>query len=167
MKTVCVVDENGFFLGVERAFPSPREPDVFLIPAGCVDIAPPPMIEGRRARIDADGATWVQVEAAQADAMAGTAAAVELQGAAAIQHLLDQRAQQSGYENILAAISYADEPAVPAFQAEGRRFRAWRSIVWAWFFADPELATASVSDLAEQIAGDFEELGDQAATDAD
>jgi hypothetical protein len=28
-------------------------------------------------------------------------------------------------------VTYADEPAVPRFQEEGRRLRAWRSLVWA------------------------------------
>lgn len=32
---------------------------------------------------------------------------------------------------ILHAISYAEEPAVPKFQAEGRALRAWRSLTWA------------------------------------
>lgn len=51
--------------------------------------------------------------------------------AAAVQAHLDAAAIAAGYENIRSAVTYADEPAVPRFQAEGRAFRAWRSLVWA------------------------------------
>lgn len=49
----------------------------------------------------------------------------------AIQAHMDAAAQGYGYDDIKAAVTYADEPAVPKFQAEGRAFRAWRSLVWA------------------------------------
>jgi hypothetical protein len=49
----------------------------------------------------------------------------------AVQARLDAAAQALGYDGILAAISYADEPAVPKYQAEGTALRAWRSAVWA------------------------------------
>lgn len=48
----------------------------------------------------------------------------------AVQDHLDAAAQAAGYDNIYTAVSYAEEPAVPKFQAEGRAFRAWRSLVW-------------------------------------
>ena len=55
--------------------------------------------------------------------------AARLRGA--VQSHLDQSAQARGYDSILSAVSYADEAAVPRFQAEGLAFRAWRSQVWA------------------------------------
>lgn len=48
----------------------------------------------------------------------------------AVQAHLDAPAQALGYDDIKTAITYADEPAVPRFQAEGRALRAWRSRVW-------------------------------------
>lgn len=48
----------------------------------------------------------------------------------AIQAHMDTAAQSYGYDDVKAAVTYAEEPAVPKFQAEGRAFRAWRSIVW-------------------------------------
>lgn len=56
-----------------------------------------------------------------------------------VQARIDGVAQSFGYGDpnrpqvspILHAISYADEPAVPKFQAEGRLLRAWRSLYWA------------------------------------
>jgi len=50
---------------------------------------------------------------------------------AAVQAHLDQRAGVFGYDDIRTAVTYADEPAVPKFQAEGQALRAWRSLVWA------------------------------------
>ncbi len=48
----------------------------------------------------------------------------------AVQARLDQVAQSYGYDNMATAVTYAEEPAVPRFQAEGRALRAWRSQVW-------------------------------------
>lgn len=48
-----------------------------------------------------------------------------------VQRHLDATAASLGYDSIAAAISYAEEPIVPTFQAEGRALRAWRSQVWA------------------------------------
>lgn len=50
---------------------------------------------------------------------------------AAVQAHLDTRAQAAGYDSIFTAVTYADEAAVPRFQAEGEALRAWRSLVWA------------------------------------
>lgn len=47
-----------------------------------------------------------------------------------VQAWLDGTAKDVGYDDIKSAVSYADEPSVPQFQAEGRAFRAWRSLVW-------------------------------------
>ncbi|HYD58978.1 MAG TPA: hypothetical protein VEC35_01390 [Noviherbaspirillum sp.] len=55
-----------------------------------------------------------------------------------VQKRLDDVARLFGYGDpnrpevspILHAISYAEEPAVPRFQNEGRALRAWRSLVW-------------------------------------
>lgn len=58
---------------------------------------------------------------------------------AVVQKRLDSHAAAMGYGDpnrpevspILHAITYADEPAVPKFQAEGRALREWRSLYWA------------------------------------
>lgn len=49
---------------------------------------------------------------------------------AAVQSVLDGAAKTRGYDNLFTAISYAEEPAVPRFQADGQAFRRWRSLVW-------------------------------------
>ena len=64
-----------------------------------------------------------------------TAAELSLDEAAkryevAVQAELDRAAQARGYDSLFTAISYADEPAVPRFQADGQAFRRWRSLVW-------------------------------------
>lgn len=48
----------------------------------------------------------------------------------AVQAHLDRTARRYGYDSIANAVTYAEEPAVPRFQAEGRALRAWRSLVW-------------------------------------
>jgi hypothetical protein len=50
---------------------------------------------------------------------------------AAVQAHMDAMAQSRGYDDIKSAVTYADEPAVQTFQAEGQAFRTWRSLVWA------------------------------------
>lgn len=52
-----------------------------------------------------------------------------------VQNHLDTYTRQYGYDDIKSAVTYADEPAVPKFQSEGRTFRAWRSLVWAACYA--------------------------------
>jgi hypothetical protein len=69
----------------------------------------------------------------------------------AVQTVLDAKAQSMGYDSILAAITYADEPAVPAFQADGLALRAWRSSVWAHVFAAFEVGTPSEQELIASL----------------
>jgi hypothetical protein len=52
----------------------------------------------------------------------------------ATQEKLDNAAKVAGYDDIKTAVTYADEPAVPRFQAEGQAFRAWRSKCWAYCY---------------------------------
>ncbi|MBP0634919.1 hypothetical protein [Cupriavidus sp. AcVe19-6a] len=42
MKTVYQLTESGFFGGMTQAIESPREPGVYLLPAGSIEVAPPP-----------------------------------------------------------------------------------------------------------------------------
>ncbi len=51
---------------------------------------------------------------------------------AIIQRHMDEAAVRVGYDDIKTAVTYADEPSVPKFQAEGQALRAWRSLVWAY-----------------------------------
>ncbi|SEA50443.1 hypothetical protein [Variovorax sp. YR216] len=48
-----------------------------------------------------------------------------------VQDYMDAMAHAWGYDDIKTAVTYAEEPAVAKFQAEGRALRAWRSLVWA------------------------------------
>jgi hypothetical protein len=65
-----------------------------------------------------------------ATAQAPTAAQQQSALVAAVQAILDTKAQSYGYDDIASAVTYADEPSVPKFQAENQAFRAWRSLVW-------------------------------------
>jgi hypothetical protein len=51
--------------------------------------------------------------------------------ARAVQAHLDDVAKANGYDSIATAVTYADEPAIPAYQADGKALRAWRSDVWS------------------------------------
>lgn len=59
-----------------------------------------------------------------------TPAEVQAQLTRAVRAMLDSKARSLGYDDIAAAATYADEPAVASFQAEGKALRAWRSRVW-------------------------------------
>lgn len=54
----------------------------------------------------------------------------------AIQAQLDVAARGRGYDSIATAVSYAEEPAVTKFQEDGKAFRAWRSLVWAYAYQE-------------------------------
>ncbi|MBK1711298.1 hypothetical protein [Rubrivivax gelatinosus] len=81
---------------------------------------------------------------------------------ASVQIRLDEAAQAAGYDDIKSAVSYADEPAVPQYQADGVRLRAWRSRVWA--FALPVINRVAAGELTPEAAA--EQLVELPAIDA-
>lgn len=102
------------------------------IPADAVDVTDAQYATVRAAHAaghvisaDAEGAP---ITTARPDRTAAqTARALEK----AVGAYLNNAAKALGYDSIESAVSYASEPAVPTFQAEGIALRAWRSTVWA------------------------------------
>lgn len=136
-KIVFQTNHELVLIGTCLADESPLEPGVWMIPGGCVELEPPEIPPGKRARYSSG--SWViepvppEVVEPEVEAPAAIPLAAQIKSAA--QAYMDQTAQLNGYESLLAAISYAEEDAVEAFQLEGKRFRAWRSLVWAYVFA--------------------------------
>jgi hypothetical protein len=64
-----------------------------------------------------------------------------------IQKHMDAAAAAAGYDDIKTAVTYADEPAVPKFQAEGIAFRAWRSLVWAYGYEQMSAVQSGAREL--------------------
>lgn len=60
----------------------------------------------------------------------------------AVQGKLNSAAIAAKYDSIENAVSYAEEPAVPKFQNDGKAFRAWRSKVWAYAYEQLALVLA-------------------------
>ena len=141
VKAVYQTDQSGFFVGVVAADESPLEPGVFLIPAGCVETPPPQIPAGMAAR-------WVNGKWVLETILVAPESPPEPKPAVvpltpeqvqkafedAIQLHMDNTARTFGYDDIKSAVTYAEEPAVPKFQLEGRGFRAWRSMVWAYAY---------------------------------
>ena len=102
------------------------------VPADCVAIDQvlyASLIEGQAAgkRISADeGGLPILV-----DPPAPTDAEIETHKIAVVQRHMDEAARALRYDDIATAVTYAEEPTVPKFQAEGRAFREWRSAAWA------------------------------------
>lgn len=115
--------KNGFF---DLAFHGDN------IPADAVEITPEQhaallagQSQGKRITADANGFPVLQ------DPPPPTPEQILASIAAAVQAHMDAAAQAAGYDDVKSAVTYAEEPAVPKFQNEGRAFRAWRSRVWA------------------------------------
>lgn len=73
----------------------------------------------------------------------------------AVQFHLDSAARQRGYDSILSASTYADDPSVPKFQAEGQAYRAWRALVWTYCYqvmADVDAGLRAIPAEADLIA---------------
>ena len=73
----------------------------------------------------------------------------------AVQRHADAVAKALGYDGIATAVTYADEPAVPLFEAQGKALRAWRSQVWASCMATLKAVAAgsvAVPSAADLIA---------------
>lgn len=71
----------------------------------------------------------------------------------AVQRHMDSAAANHGYDGIDSAVSYADEPAVAKFQREGRAFREWRSLVWAYCYG--QFAKVKVGEIEKPTIGQF------------
>lgn len=72
-----------------------------------------------------------------------------------VQRHMDAKAVEFGYDHLIAVISYAEESTVPRYQAEGRAFRAWRSLVWQHcenVFAAVKAGTRAAPSEAELLA---------------
>lgn len=164
-KTVFQADRDGWYVGPVEAQESPLEKGVFLIPAGCYEEAPgnwPPYPPGKWIRRVENA--WVMLDdpdAAPAPAPQEpppdpvTPAQIQALRIVQVQEHLDAQAQALGYDSIYTAVTYAEEPAVPKFQNEGRALRAWRSLVWAAchaILAEVLAGTRDIPTRAELIA---------------
>lgn len=65
----------------------------------------------------------------------------------AVQNFMDLKAQSKGYDSLLSAVTYAEEPSNPQFQKDGITFRAWRSDVWAYCYAQVAAVKAGTRTL--------------------
>lgn len=124
-KIVSQLDPRGYFIASAIADASPLEEGVFLLPGGAIDAEPPEVPEGKRARWDGGKFVFEDIPAPIEPAIDPL---VMLK--MAVQEYLDSAAQGLGYDDIYTAVSYAEEPAVPKYQAEGKALRQWRSLVW-------------------------------------
>lgn len=126
-------DKGGAYIGSSVAEMSPLEPEVPLVPAFATLLEPPAAGPGQIA-VFMDGAWALGEIAVEGDAPVVLPALTEQEQIAtftrAVQSMLDAKARSMGYDNIFTAVTYADEPAVPSFQNEGRSLRAWRSHTW-------------------------------------
>lgn len=167
VKEVYQTDQSGFFVGVVAADESPLEPGVFLIPAGCVETPPPELPEGMAARWVND--KWVleailvapasppepepQTPESESESEPQTPEQLQKAFVDAIQLHMDNTARTFRYDDIKSAVTYAEEPSVPKFQMEGRGFRAWRSLVWA--YAYEQLALVQNGEREQPTIADF------------
>lgn len=146
------------FLGplvLDESDRSPLEPDVWHIPGGCLEAAPPTPPAGQYAA--EEGGAWVLRDIPQPleppapaptpEAAPPTEEDMRQTLVDGIQSYLDDMARMLGYDDMRTAVTYADEPAVPRFQAEGQALRAWRSLVWAACYEHLALVQAGTAEL--------------------
>lgn len=81
--------------------------------------------QGKRIVADENGRPILQ------DPPPPTAEQIIAQYEVIVQLWLDAQARALGYDDIKSAIGYAEEPAVPKFQQEGKALRRLRSLAWA------------------------------------
>lgn len=79
-------------------------------------------------------------------------APTEMDYGAAIQAMLDAKAQERGYDDIQSAVSYRDDTNA-TFAAEGEAYFAWRSAVWTYAYA--ELAKVQAGQRAQPTVAEF------------
>lgn len=81
------------------------------------------------------------------DPVGPTAAQIQKALADAVQQSMDDKARDYGYDNLNSVVTYAEEPSVPKFQAEGQAFRAWRSLVWKECYVIMDEVNAGARDI--------------------
>jgi hypothetical protein len=128
MKTVYQTDFEGFYTGPTSADPSPLEPGVWLIPGGAVEIKPPALSSGQRARWN--GRAWDVIDPAPPPPPPPpTPEEVKRQIAAAIAAYIDAQARSMDYDSALSLQSYTSST-ISEWKAAAETFVAWRDAVW-------------------------------------
>lgn len=141
MFTVYYYDQHSkAFDGSGPADPNPRAPDEPLIPFSSTLLSPPGFVQGEQMAFFRDD-VWVVEDLPPPPPAPGEPSSPQVPEPTfeermkalqdGVQGQLDAIARAYGYDGIVSAVSYADEPAVPRFQREGLALRAWRSLVWA------------------------------------
>lgn len=124
-------NQDGFWTGQSfEARPSPEEEGVFLIPRGCVTVAPPALAPGELARWNWDSETWETIEPAPEQ----NAPSLD-DYRFAIQSHIDATARQRSYDSGITCASYVGSTN-PAWAAEAAAFTAWRDAVWVYAYAE-------------------------------
>lgn len=125
------------FVGMSDAEESPMEPGVYLVPAYSTTAEPMPGRVGWLRVFDRVAEAWAEIpieQQAESVSPQEQSLAERIRDLRqAVQRHADIVAVSQGFDDIREAVSYADEPAVPSFQARGRALRAWRSVLWAAF----------------------------------
>ncbi|MFJ5297503.1 hypothetical protein ACIQAL_13370 [Pseudomonas sp. NPDC088368] len=116
-------DAAGFFIGQQEV------DEDGALPQRSTPTKPPKLTGTQVARWAGQG--WEKLaKAPDPDPVQELVEAVISRYEEAVQNQLDSAAKGRGYDSLFTAISYAEEPAVPRFQADGQAFRRWRSLVW-------------------------------------
>lgn len=134
-KTVYQLDNNGYYLGETVAQESPLEPGVYLIPAGATEEIPPAYDSTTQVLKMVSGSWTIENKPIPPTPPDPTPEEIRQNLTIAVSAHMNATAKTLGYSSIHTAVTYADEPAVPKFQAEGQALRAWRSLVWAQCYA--------------------------------
>jgi len=148
-ETIYSYDENGVFVGSYTK----RIPRGVGLPRNAWNVAPPALGANEAARFNRDNETWEVVpDFRGAVRYTPEGERIEINDVgpmppglledkpippgqarkdrdALVRKHLDDTAEAQGFDSMLDAVSYADEPTDPARQALGAALRAWRSTV--------------------------------------
>ena len=130
-KVISQLDDEGVFIGAVMADESPLEKDVFLIPGGAIDEAPPIIPGGHFAKWNGVAFDILSIPTApEPIPEPPTPGQIIAQCTGAVQQHLDTFARTRNYDGILSAATYATSQ-VPKFKAEGQYAVEARDATWA------------------------------------
>lgn len=151
-KTVYRYDDQGYYVGTDRAFESPLEKGVFHIPAFCTELEPLEAKEGFKRKWNGSGWEYEEIpkepEPPEPPELTEEEKQEQIKNylKAVVQNWMDKTVQEREYDGVHTACLYVNSP-IEKFQKEGQACLEWMSAVWVRCYAIQDEVLAGTREI--------------------